>query len=610
MFFGSLQIYAQQQVITNNASNPNTCDGSAIFIDTNITNSWIWTNVSTNMTFSPDQSFVYGLCAGDYILTYLDSNNMQINIQFQILAPDCSDFQISTQTISPSTNLSNDGAIYATVSGNNNGLTFIWSNGETTSSIINLAEGEYAVCAYNELQCESCTTVQLIADTILNPCNDLFIDVIITQAPSSPSSLDGEAYISFSGGTAPYSLIYTYNNEVDTLLSSGTSSFPHINLGEGILCYNVIDANGCSVDDCEQIVASGNPCDDFFATTYTTPSNNYSPFCNGSATISVSGGTAPYLIDFIPIDGNESSQLELCAGTYYFMVHDALNCSFSGSYTIGLDIDTNLIQDLNVTINTNNVYLSGLCDGNVYIEISGGIPPYTILNQEGIVISNYLSNQCEGIYSIIVFDASGQQIAINYFIASPNQIIDNNFLPDSTIVDTLMNNLIENCDIDFSSIDTAFLANVNVVSLDSIIVSWNIIDANGVTEILQNYSLDAGFGVYQLILEIFCPQRAQGDYLIVKEQFKISNLLSQIENSQTNKNWKVYPNPFSENLQISFEIDKATRIQITDLQGRIILNQRFEDSNIMLNTQNWEKGTYLIHIQNELINESKTVVKF
>lgn len=56
--------------------------------------------------------------------------------------------------------------------------------------------------------------------------------------------------------------------------------------------------------------------------------------CIGSATVSTSGGTAPFTYSWFPSGGNGPTASNLCAGTYSVTVTDAANCTSISSVTI------------------------------------------------------------------------------------------------------------------------------------------------------------------------------------------------------------------------------------------------------------------------------------
>ena len=65
LFFLSLQICAQNVVVSNTTS-PNSCDGTALFLDTNIYENWYWYSLPDSSFFQQGGTFIDDLCPGEY----------------------------------------------------------------------------------------------------------------------------------------------------------------------------------------------------------------------------------------------------------------------------------------------------------------------------------------------------------------------------------------------------------------------------------------------------------------------------------------------------------------------------------------------------------------
>ena len=132
--------------------------------------------------------------------------------------------------------------------------------------------------------------------------------------------------------------------------------------------------------------------------------------CNGTISVSPSGGLSPYEFEWmdanqIPIPGEKDSLIEnLCSGKYFINVKDASGC---------LGIDSVIIlepEELLAAIDVGEKTCFGECDGQIKISISGGIEPYDIVwkDKDGLVIgtTDSLSKLCAGKYTSTIKDSN------------------------------------------------------------------------------------------------------------------------------------------------------------------------------------------------------------
>ena len=133
------------------------------------------------------------------------------------------------------------GSATVNVSGNISGtVTYLWNNGETTSSINNLAAGQYICTVTNG---NGCTSTQQVIITEPNTPLSGPLDVINETCGAS----NGVCSISVSGGTAPYAI--SWNN-------GGTGASIN-NLSAGTYQATVTDANGCVLLNTVTLTNSG-----------------------------------------------------------------------------------------------------------------------------------------------------------------------------------------------------------------------------------------------------------------------------------------------------------------------------------------------------------------
>ena len=70
-------------------------------------------------------------------------------------------------------------------------------------------------------------------------------------------------------------------------------------------------------------------------------------------------------------------------------------------------------------------------------------------------------------------------------------------------------------------------------------------------------------------------------------------------NENVINNVSIYPNPTSDVLNISTNSNDLSELIIKDITGKVVLNQNF-NSKIIINTENYAKGVYIIDVRNNL----------
>ncbi|MCX6258725.1 MAG: SprB repeat-containing protein, partial [Bacteroidia bacterium] len=114
---------------------------------------------------------------------------------------------------------------------------------------------------------------------------------------------------------------------------------------------------------------------------------------NGSANLTVSGGTTPYTYHW---SNNATTQniSGLIAGTYIVTVTDANNCNSTSSIIITQPSYSGTLSLSGIT--TNNVCY-GACTGSIDITVSGGTTPYSYIWSNGPTTQD-LTGLCAGTY--------------------------------------------------------------------------------------------------------------------------------------------------------------------------------------------------------------------
>lgn len=589
-------VYAQT-VVTIPTSTAVSCDGIAYIDSSQSFTSWYWTDNAGN-TIQNGLDTLYNLCEGTYILNYTDLSGPGADT-FDIIENPCSSFSVvfiaSTQSTGNTCNgeltleVLNGTAPYtcevALLSDPMNPMILILA--ASNSTFTSLCPDSYVATVTDANGCTGSFNFN-----ITDACAGFLIDITALQNATAPNVCDGSVSISVTGGTPGYTYLW----------SNGFTTPSATNLCSGNYDLFVTDAIGCQATTSFSI---SDPCSNLMVYLSGT-ANTDTANCNGLIASAVYGGSAPYYYLW-DTGANADSLFYTCAGIYSLTITDANGCTVTSSYTItdSLSAAGSITADLSTFDET----FSGACDGSVTVDnITGGVQPYSYLHSNGVQ-SSVATNLCAGIYDVIITDATGASITLSYVIADPGNIIFNLPYPDSTIVDSLFNNAVANCDIDYNSVNAAYIYNASLAGFDSVTVTWVVYDSSGVNYITETYYFGGGNGVYSLSLSVYCPQKSVEQYLKVYDQLYISDELGLTESALNNLS--VFPNPFSESVSIQFEKTGDYEIELLDLTGRNILSHKVMTQNtFILNGLNTlAKGEYLLYIHSGSESVVRKLVK-
>ncbi len=227
---------------------------------------------------------------------------------------------------------------------------FAWSNGATTPTASGLAAGTYTVTITNQSTptCTFSTSVTLNSNSTLNVS-------FSNQVNPTCTGNNGSITVTLAGGTAPYSITVDTGTTPFTFLSPipGSQNIP--GLHAGTVDVSVTDGQGCIATATATLVAPNSVNVSF--------SNPVNPTCagnDGSVTVTLAGGTAPYAVTVdtgvtpftfnSPIAGSQNIP-NLHNGTVTVSVTDGAGCTSNASVTLtapvnccGLTVSAILVQ--------------------------------------------------------------------------------------------------------------------------------------------------------------------------------------------------------------------------------------------------------------------------
>jgi hypothetical protein len=185
----------------------------------------------------------------------------------------------------------------------------------------------------------------------------------------------------------------------------------------GTHTVTMVDANSCQSTATVTITEPA-------VLTSSMAANNVTCFgeCNGSATASPSGGTAPYTYQWDAASGNQATPTatNLCAGTYTVLITDVNGCTTTDQVIITQP------SALSISTSTTPATCQACTDGSASAFVNGGTPSYSYLWSPGGQTSQTAVNLGGGSYTVTATDAQGCSISDTVQVMAPTGIIATN----------------------------------------------------------------------------------------------------------------------------------------------------------------------------------------
>ncbi|GIV33390.1 MAG: hypothetical protein KatS3mg031_0925 [Chitinophagales bacterium] len=262
-------------------------------------------------------------------------NGVQVYSYTIIVDRGCNQIAGNAQALPSRCVESANGVAFIQMTGGTFPFSYQWSSGSTTDVANNLPPGNYTVTVTDANQCTLTKTVTVQQEYV-------FDATIVADNSTCGGQFDGlaTAYLNsippgaFSGGTALLS--YQWN--------TGATSQTITQLGPGFYEVTVTDPAGCGDVASINLVA---PPPVSVTTSFTNSTCGSS--CNGSATVTITGGTPPY--SFLWNTGQTTPTITgLCPGTYVVTANDAFGCLPNSLYTFVIGGPPALVTTLNYAV--------------------------------------------------------------------------------------------------------------------------------------------------------------------------------------------------------------------------------------------------------------------
>lgn len=359
------------------------------------------TLTTTGLTVTPGTTFtIGGACpclASNYFVQISDGLNQITPGQFiNFIA---NPIFLTTTTVAPSCNSSCNGSLTGNLIGTSPySVTVlpatVTPNSFTTAagfSLTGLCATTYTFNIFDASGCANSVTKNLngpAAITATTTPKNLVCN-------STTSGNIGAFSVTPGGGTPNYTVAFSSGGTFSTTTGGTVSA---TSLAPGPISATITDSHGCTTTTSATITQPTS------ITIVPTQTNLTCPgVCSGVASVAVSGGGGAYTYTWNPAGGNAAGASSLCAGAYTVSLTDNLGCVRGQTFTVTQPTSITLVPSVT------NLSCNAVCSGAASVAASGPTTAisFTWLSTGPSVVSlsNSITAQCAGIYTIIAKDA-------------------------------------------------------------------------------------------------------------------------------------------------------------------------------------------------------------
>lgn len=401
------------QLQLTNATCPDFCNGAAVATVTGGSGSFTYAWTPAPGTGQGTNS-VTGLCAQAYALTVTDALGCDTTINFTITAPlpvDPHATQVNATCFG-----SCNGSITLAPTGGTGSYIYTWnpipSNGQGHPMALNLCAGVWTVNIASGV-CDTTLTF-----TITQP--PPIVPGLVVTPVSCANLCDGTATASASGGSGGFA----YNWSPAPGGGQGTPNAT--GLCPGNYSLTITDAANCDTTISFTITAPP-PLAPSVVTTLASCGGG----CDGTATLTVTGGTGALVIVWSPSPGTGQGTThvtDLCPGGYSVTVSDANGCDTTLQFTI------NTPSGISAVPTVTPASCADVCNGAISLAVSGGVPNYTFAwappppGGGGASVTGL----CPGQWTVTIGDQAGCDTVLVMNVTSPPPIIPNGVFTNET----------------------------------------------------------------------------------------------------------------------------------------------------------------------------------
>jgi hypothetical protein len=541
----------------------------------------LWDNQSTDFTRA-------GLSANvTYTAVVTDANGCQTNVATSVTEPTL--LTSSTSVTDVSCYGGSNGSSTVTPQGGTAPYTILWDNQSTDFTRAGLsANVNYTAVVTDAHGCQTNVATSVTEPTLLTSLTS------VTNVSCYGGS-NGSATVTPQGGTAPYTILW----------NNGSTDFTRSGLSANVNYTAVVtDANGCQINVSKSVTQP-------MALAISIAKTNVTCYGGyGSATATVTGGTAPYTYSWNtnPVQSTQTADLKV--GTWTVSITDANGCTASANVTLVL------LSCEGFTTVTQGGY-GTKCAGNNWgcylVNNFASKFPYGITIGSG---SRFIKFTSAAAVQAFLPSGSTARVLNVGTLTNPTTKTYNNVLAGQAVALTL---------------SVGFDANTNFspssTSLGSLVVASGTFAGKTVNQLLSiaNTILGGGSSIYTVAqitaaLDTVNKNYDNGTvnlgYLACPCTDNTSKMAYANSNNTLETSAVLYPNPVNERSFLDFTInyDSNVKVELYNMNGQLVgtiyTNEAKADNNysVTIEGSTLSSGMYILKLSTDREVINKTLV--
>ncbi len=335
------------------------------------------------------------LAEGAYTVSVTDANACVAEVSFELVDPE--PISLALTTLPASCFGGNDGTATVLASGGTGTYTYVWQNGQNTPNASGLSAGMTGVTVTDTNGCQAESGIMVAEESAIQL-------VLLPVDLTCFNNNSGSVTVNPSGGVGNY--VYQWTN--------GSQGAVVSNLPAGNIGVTVTDGNGCQATSSVSLVQ---PAPLSATAVSTLVSCLGQP--DGTATVTVTGGTPPYAYLWNDPAGQQTQQASgLNTGIIAVTVSDANNCTFSTTVNVGGT------PPITLALTSSDVNCFNGSDGSINVVASGGNGNFTYSwSSPGIPQNANPGGLAIGQYTVTVTDSGGCTASGSASIAQPTALL-------------------------------------------------------------------------------------------------------------------------------------------------------------------------------------------